>query len=238
MFISTSNKNVLILGSNSDIAINLAVKLKSLNYNVILHYNKKKNLILKTSPKLKNFKIKADLSNKDQTNKMFKILRKNYQKIDFILSNFSSYDDPNKLDNLTNYEKVFKSNFFGNINVIFSLMKYFKTSKKKIMIISSNSSYRGSATLPAYASSKASLDNLVKSFSKIYDSKYLKICSVQFGPVLTSKLILSKGKKWIINLKKKLPKKKLLTPNDTTKFIIKKFFTKENINGKNFKKLF
>ena len=231
------SKNILILGSNSDIAINLAMNLSANNYNIIFHFNKKKNLIDKKINNFKNVKIKADLSNKNEIDTMFKILKK-YKNLDFVLSNFSTYDNPKELDKLTNYEKVFKTNFFGNINVIISYLKYFKFTKKKIMIVSSNSSLRGSPSLPAYASSKASLDNLVKSFAKIYGSKNFQICSVIFGPVLTSKLISTKGSDWIKKIKKTMPRKKLLTPEDTTKFITKKIFAKADINGKNFKKFF
>ena len=238
MLKSRTKQNILILGSNSDIATSLAIKLSNYNCNIILHYYKKKDLITKKKLKFHNFKIKADLRNKNEIDKMFKILKKKYKNLHFILSNFSTYDNPKKINKLVNYEKVFKTNFFGNINVLISYIKYFKFSKKKIMIVSSNTSLRGSATLPAYASSKASLDNLVKSFAKMYSSKNFQICSVIFGPVLTSKLILTKGYKWINNLKKKLHKKKLLSTDNTTNFIIKKIFTKENINGKNFKKFF
>ena len=174
MLRSRSKKNILILGSNSDIAINLAMNLSANNYNIIFHFNKKKNLIDKKINNFKNVKIKADLSNKNEIDTMFKILKKKYKNLDFVLSNFSTYDNPKELDKLTNYEKVFKTNFFGNINVIISYVKYFKFTKKKIMIVSSNSSLRGSPSLPAYASSKASLDNLVKSFAKIYGSKIFK----------------------------------------------------------------
>ena len=65
MLRSRSKKNILILGSNSDIAINLAMNLSANNYNIIFHFNKKKNLIDKKINNFKNLKIKADLSNKN-----------------------------------------------------------------------------------------------------------------------------------------------------------------------------
>ena len=105
MLRSRSKKNILILGSNSDIATNLAMELENYNCNIILHFNKKKNLITKKRLKLNNIIFKADLSKKDETDKMFKILKKKYKKLDFILSNFSAYDNPKKLDKLTNYDQ-------------------------------------------------------------------------------------------------------------------------------------
>ena len=87
------------------------MNLSANNYNIIFHFNKKKNLIDKKINNFKNVKIKADLSNKNEIDTMFKILKKKYKNLDFVLSNFSTYDNPKELDKLTNYEKVFKTNF-------------------------------------------------------------------------------------------------------------------------------
>ena len=79
MLKSRTKQNILILGSNSDIATSLAIKLSNYNCNIILHYYKKKDLITKKKLKFHNFKIKADLRNKNEIDKMFKILKKKYK---------------------------------------------------------------------------------------------------------------------------------------------------------------
>jgi short-subunit dehydrogenase len=229
-------KTILILGSNSDIAQKIVKKINKKKYNVILHYHKNKNLILKKNNH--NYLIKADLAKPKEVYSMFFNIKKKYKHLDFIISNFSTYDNPKKIYSLKNYENVFKINVLGNINVILCYTKFFKSLSKKIMFISSNSSLRGSPSLPAYASSKSSLDNLVKSFSKIFQLSNLDICSIQFGPVMTSKLIENKGIDWIKNIKKKLSNYKILTTNSASNIILKILFNKRNTNGKIFKKFF
>jgi len=230
---TSKQKNILILGSNSDIALDLLAKLEILNHNLILHYNKNNNLIYKNKKFIKNIFIKADLQKTHEVKRMFQTIKKKFSHLDIIICNFSTYDNSKKINQLKNYKNVYNINVFGNIDIILSYVKFFKK-KKKIIIISSNSSLRGSPSMPAYASSKASLDNLVKSFGMIYESANLSISSMRFSPVLTSRLIKSKGLKWINKLKNKMPSKKILTPSDTSKFILKKLFTKKNINGKNY----
>ena len=51
-------------------------------------------------------------------------------------------------------------------------MKFFKINKKMIINISSDVSLRGSFNYPAYASSKAAIDNTTKSFSKIFSDTF------------------------------------------------------------------
>ena len=64
------------------------MNLSANNYNIIFHFNKKKNLIDKKINNFKNVKIKADLSNKNEIDTMFKILKKKYKNLDFCLTIF------------------------------------------------------------------------------------------------------------------------------------------------------
>ena len=127
---TSKQKNILILGSNSDIALDLLAKLEILNHNLILHYNKNNNLIYKNKKFIKNIFIKADLQKTHEVKRMFQTIKKKFSHLDIIICNFSTYDNSKKINQLKNYKNVYNINVFGNIDIILSYVKFFKKKKK------------------------------------------------------------------------------------------------------------
>ena len=95
---TSKQKNILILGSNSDIALDLLAKLEILNHNLILHYNKNNNLIYKNKKFIKNIFIKADLQKTHEVKRMFQTIKKKFSHLDIIICNFSTYDNSKKIN--------------------------------------------------------------------------------------------------------------------------------------------
>ena len=101
-------KTALITGGNGTIGSVIAKKLSS-DYNIIITYNKSKSKaynVLNNINSNKNKIIKVDLSSLKSIKKMFAIISKEYEKLDFEKS-FGGF---------TQFGFYFLKNFYGFIN--------------------------------------------------------------------------------------------------------------------------
>jgi decaprenylphospho-beta-D-erythro-pentofuranosid-2-ulose 2-reductase len=208
------NKNILIIGGNSDIAIALSEKLFLKNFNIILVVKKKKNLIIAK----KNYKIFFnDITNFKKTKSSLLNIKKKYKNIDCLVINSSITDAKTNPLITQKIRKVFELNFFSNINLTLLTLQIFRKSIKKVIHISSDTATNGSKSLPAYSSSKAAFDNFIISLKKIYNKK-IKFDFIRLGPVKTFKLKRTKSKKWL-----EMHKKKIISPDKAAKQILNFF---------------
>ena len=76
-------------------------------------------------------------------------------------------------------ENVFKVNFFGTLNSIKAVEKYFKDRKSgTITIVSSIAGYRGLPNSTGYGPSKSALNNLAESLYFDFGRSNVRVCLV------------------------------------------------------------
>ena len=83
-------------------------------------------------------------------------------------------------------ENVFKVNFFGTLNSIKAVEKYFKDRKSgTITIVSSIAGYRGLPNSTGYGPSKSALNNLAESLYFDFGRSNVRVCLVSPGFIKT-----------------------------------------------------
>ena len=83
-------------------------------------------------------------------------------------------------------EDVFKVNFFGTVNTIKTVEKYFKDKQSGIItIVSSIAGYRGLPNSTGYGPSKSALNNLAESLYFDFKRSNVRICLVSPGFIKT-----------------------------------------------------
>jgi short-subunit dehydrogenase len=142
-------KNILILGSDSDLAKNL--------FNNI---DKSKNKIYRINKKKINF------LNNDSKKKLFFFLKKN--KPDIIINCIGFFDNNNG-----DFDKIFKINIYS----VWLLVKYFflkNNSKVKIMIIGSSSFNKPRKNYILYTAAKTAVNNIYLSAKELFKDTNIK----------------------------------------------------------------
>ncbi len=215
-------KITLIIGGSSDIAIATCKLFLEKKHIVLLNIrqSKSKNTIIKNIDKKYKlnedfFIYTCDISNINKTNLMFRSIIKKFSIIDCLVNN-AAITDVSKNSYIDNYRKIFDTNFFGILNCINNFLKPITIKKRYIVNISSEVSNKGSKNLPAYASSKAALDNFTKSSSSLLIKKNVYINTILPSLVLTSKI---KKTKNIRDLSNKIPIKRLANPDEIAELI-------------------
>lgn len=216
-------KIALITGGSSDIGIATAIRFMQEDYFVVINIRKniyKKIILTKLKNKFilnKDFVIyTADISNFISCNKMFEQVKIKYGKINSLINNASVTDDLKKKNDIKEFKRIFDTNYFGTLNCIFNIISQSDSIKRNIVNLSSENSKRGSLNLPAYASSKAAIDNITLSFSSILAKNNIRINSILPSTVLTKKII---SEKKIAKIKKKLPMNRLAQPKEIASII-------------------
>jgi len=189
-------KNLLITGASKNLGKYLSEFFLQKDFNVI--GVSKKSLPLKN----KSNSYICDLSNYEKTLKLFKNLKKKYNKIDYVIScagySKKTYKNiPSKKD----WDISLNNNFFSNVNLINCYDKFFLRNNSKLLIISSIVTKKITKAPVTYSVSKAALNYYVSIKSKELSEKKAMLNLLLPGNILM------KGNNW----SKKLKKNKTLT---------------------------
>lgn len=169
-------KYLIISGSNSGLASNIVKKLEK-KYQLIFLYHSTKP----KNNKLKNMiVIKHSIS--DSVENLLKKINKKIQYIHGIIHfngihSFKTFKSINKTD----FTNTFEVNCLTFIKLI--KLSYYLEKVKSIVSISSVSSKKGNKGISLYSSSKAALNNLVKSASLELAKKNIRINTVILGHI-------------------------------------------------------
>ena len=178
------NKTILITGASKNLGKYLTEYYLRKNYNVLSISKSSKTIINKNS-------FICDLSNTKKTNILFKKIKKNFPKIDFIISCAgNSKKTYNDYETDKDWRSAFDNNFYCFVNVLDSYLKIFKYRSTKIVVISSIASTKITKAPITYSVSKSALN-----FYASIKAKELAKYNIKINTLLPGN-ILMKGNNW------------------------------------------
>ena len=206
-------KKIFITGGTSGVGAAIVRKFNSAKWKIYFSYFENKKSALKIEKKYKNAK-KIDL-NLESINSMNKLNSKIKDKLDCLVLNaadtlFINNKDYKKLTPDL-FEKYLKINLSSQYRIIYNLIDRLKNNSN-IIFISSIASKNGVGSNVAYSASKAGLNNLAKSLSKILGNK-VQINSIAPG-LMETNFTKKFSSKYFANYKKKTPTKRLTKPDE------------------------
>ena len=160
-----SNKVIWITGASTGIGKAIAIKFSKNGWNVAISA-RRLELLEEISKQNQNvFSFPLDVTNKDNCHKVFSEIKNKLGKIDLCVFSTGTWDPKKEKEiDVEQIENVMKVNFFGTLNSIKSVEKYFKgLGKGHISIVSSIAGYRGLPNSTGYGPSKSALNNLAES---------------------------------------------------------------------------
>ena len=190
------NKTVLITGAAKGIGAEIARRFAKEGYNVCINYNtsytKAKELLDELSKyKIQVLILKADITKREQVNKMIKEVLDNFGKIDVLVNNagISEY----KLFIDLTYDDVVRmlnTSIVGTFNVTQEVLKksMIKEKNGKIINISSIWGISGASLEVNYSTAKAGIIGMTKALAKELAPSNITVNAVAPGTIYTDML--------------------------------------------------
>ena len=160
-----NNKVIWITGASTGIGKAIAIKFSKNGWNVAISA-RWLELLEEISKQNQNiFSFPLDVTNKDDCHKVFSEIKNKLGNIDLCVFSTGTWDPKKEKEiDVEQIENVMKVNFFGTLNSIKSVERYFKDlGKGHISIVSSIAGYRGLPNSTGYGPSKSALNNLAES---------------------------------------------------------------------------
>ena len=180
-------KNIWITGASSGIGKALAIRFAQKGWQVAASA-RRENLLNKISELNKNISpFPLDVTDKEKCKEVFEEIKNKYQNLDICFFSTGTWDPKKERDiDIEQIESVMKINFFGTLNCIKTVEKYFKDKKSgHISIVSSVAGYRGLPNSTGYGASKAALINLAESLYFDFGRHNVRISLVSPGFIKT-----------------------------------------------------
>ena len=182
------NKKVIwITGGSTGIGKALALKFANNGWTVAISA-RRENLLKEIEDKHQNIKsFPLDVNDKEKCKSVFENIKKELGDIEICFFSTGTWDPKKEKEiDVEQIENVFKVNFFGTLNCIKSVEKYFKNKQKgTISIVSSIAGYRGLPNSTGYGPSKSALNNLAESLYFDFGKSNVRICLVSPGFIKT-----------------------------------------------------
>ena len=160
-----NDKVIWITGASTGIGKSLAIKFSKNGWKVAISARRAEILDDISKQNENIFPFPLDVTNKEECKKVFLEIKNKLQNIDICVFSTGTWDPKKEKDiDIDQIENVMKVNFFGTLNSIKSVEKYFKDlGKGHISIVSSIAGYRGLPNSTGYGPSKSALNNLAES---------------------------------------------------------------------------
>ena len=182
-----NDKVIWITGASTGIGKSLAIKFSKNGWKVAISARRAEilNDISKQNENI--FPFPLDVTNKEECKKVFLEVKNKLQNIDICVFSTGTWDPKKEKDiDIDQIENVMKVNFFGTLNSIKSVEKYFKDSGKgHISIVSSIAGYRGLPNSTGYGPSKSALNNLAESLYFDFKKYGVRISLISPGFIKT-----------------------------------------------------
>ena len=180
-------KNIWITGASSGIGRALALKFAKEGWQVAASA-RRENLLNEISELNKNITpFPLDVTDKEKCDQIFEQIKSKYQNIDICFFSTGTWDPRKEKDiDIDQIKKTIKVNFFGTLNCIKAVEKYFKNRNNgHISIVSSVAGYRGLPNSTGYGASKAALNNLAESLYFDFGRHNVKVSLISPGFIKT-----------------------------------------------------
>ncbi len=180
-------KSIWITGASSGIGKALAIKFADEGWQVAASARREDNLnkIAESNKNISSFPL--DVTDGEKCKEIFEQIKKQYQNIDICFFSTGTWD-PNKEKEIDveQMKKVMNVNFFGTLNCIKAVEKYFREKNSgHISIVSSIAGYRGLPNSTGYGASKAALNNLAESLYFDFGRYNVRVSLVSPGFIKT-----------------------------------------------------
>ena len=159
------NKVIWITGASSGIGRSLALKFAKEGWTVAASA-RRENLLQELHTENENIhSFPLDVTNTEQCKVVFNDIVKKFENIEICVFGTGIHDPKSeKTFNLDKIRKIMEVNYFGTMNSINSIYKYYNNKKNgQISIISSVAGYRGLPAAGGYCASKSALTSFAES---------------------------------------------------------------------------
>ena len=182
-----NKKTIWITGGSTGIGKALAIKFANEGWNVAISA-RRENLLKEISEMYENIhSFPLDVTDKNKCNEVFNNIKNKFNEVDICFFSTGTWNPKKEKDiDVEQIEDVFKVNFFGTVNSIKAVEKYFKEKKSGIItIVSSIAGYRGLPNSTGYGPSKSALNNLTESLYFDFKRFGVRVCLVSPGFIKT-----------------------------------------------------
>ena len=182
-----NKKTIWITGGSTGIGKALAIKFANEGWNVAISA-RRENLLKEISETYKDIHyFPLDVTDKNKCNEVFNDIKNKFNEVDICFFSTGTWNPKKEKDiDIEQIENVFKVNFFGTVNSIKAVEKYFKDKKSGIItIVSSIAGYRGLPNSTGYGPSKSALNNLTESLYFDFKRFGVRVCLVSPGFIKT-----------------------------------------------------
>jgi len=180
-------KNIWITGASSGIGKALALKFANEGWQVAASARRESllNEISELNENISSFPL--DVTNKDDCKETFELIKNKYQNIDICFFSTGTWDPKKEKEiDVDQMKKVMEVNFFGTLNCIKAVEKYFREKNSgHISIVSSIAGYRGLPNSTGYGASKAALNNFAESLYFDFGRYNVRVSLVSPGFIKT-----------------------------------------------------
>ena len=182
-----NKKTIWITGGSTGIGKALAIKFANEGWNVAISA-RRENLLKEISETYENISsFPLDVIDKNKCKEVFNDIKNKFNEVDICFFSTGTWNPKKEKDiDVEQMEDVFKVNFFGTVNSIKAVEKYFKEKKSGIItIVSSIAGYRGLPNSTGYGPSKSALNNLAESLYFDFKRFGVRVCLVSPGFIKT-----------------------------------------------------
>ena len=180
-------ETIWITGASSGIGKALALKFANEGWQVAASA-RSENLLKIISESNKNItSFPLDVTNGENCKEIFEQIKNKLQNIDICFFSTGTWDPKKEKEiDIDQMKKVMNVNFFGTLNCIKAVEKYFKEKNNgHISIVSSIAGYRGLPNSTGYGASKAALNNLAESLYFDFGRYNVRVSLVSPGFIKT-----------------------------------------------------
>ena len=180
-------KSIWITGASSGIGKAVALKFANEGWQVAASARREDllNKIAESNENISSFSL--DVTNSEKCKDVFEQIKNKLKSIDICFFSTGTWDPKKEKEiDIDQMKKVMNVNFFGTLNCIKAVEKYFREKNSgHISIVSSIAGYRGLPNSTGYGASKAALNNLAESLYFDFGRNNVRVSLVSPGFIKT-----------------------------------------------------
>ena len=180
-------KSIWITGASSGIGKALALKFANEGWQVAASARREDllNKIAESNENISSFPL--DVTDSEKCRDVFEQIKNKLKSIDICFFSTGTWDPKKEKEiDIDQMKKVMNVNFFGTLNCIKAVEKYFREKNGgHISIVSSIAGYRGLPNSTGYGASKAALNNLAESLYFDFGRNNVRVSLISPGFIKT-----------------------------------------------------